>query len=259
MKNLILLFSFALFSCTAQLNEQATQSSEPETNLQKATIVETYYTLHVNDSTASDSKGSVSHGTLENGSLLPFSGKNYRYFDIASYLGGRAFANCKLISTLENTYSALDKLHPGRQFVLMECSNEHGGKMHPHRTHQNGLSTDFMIPLMKNKQPYYGLDSLGATHYLLDFDDAGNYTKDSTIKIDFELLAQFILTLEEQAKRSGLKINKIILKLELKDELFASTTGKQLSKSGIYFARNLDPLINSLHDDHFHVDFAVIE
>jgi penicillin-insensitive murein endopeptidase len=71
----------------------------------------------------------------------------------------------------------------------MECSNKEGGRIFPHRTHQNGLSVDFMIPLIKNGIPYYGLDNLGANHYLLDFNNNGEYLKDTSIKIDFNMVA----------------------------------------------------------------------
>lgn len=259
MKIILIILPFALYSCMAQSSEQTGRFSDSLKTSRKNSTVAEYYRKHVNDSIASKSNGSVSNGSLENASLMPFTGKNYCYFDTASYLGGRAFAHRKLIASLHDTYNELDQIHPGRQFVIMECSNKHGGKIHPHRTHQNGLSTDFMMPLLKNNQPYYGLDSLGATHYLLDFDSDGKYLKDSTIHIDFELLASYMLVLQEKAMRNGLTISKIILKLDLKDNLLATQSGKILSNRGVYFARNLDPLINSLHDDHFHVDFELLK
>ena len=106
--------------------------------------------------------------------------------------------------------------------------------------------------------PYTGLDTLGANHYWLEFDNSGAYTKDTSVRIDFNLVAQHILVLEQTARKYGLKIAKVIFKLELKDELLATEYGKQLAASGIYFAKSLPDLINSLHDDHYHIDFTFL-
>lgn len=219
--------------------------------------VQDYYHSH-ETSLSSQSKGIVSNGSLVNGKLMPFSGANFYYFDTASYLAGRAFLNDRLHETILQTYQQLEQLCPGRQFGLMECANEHGGKMFPHRTHQNGLSVDFMMPLVKDGEPYYGLDDLGADHYWLEFDNNGSYIKDKSVKIDFDLVAQHILKLDHVARQHNLKISKVIIKTELKDELFATKHGAKLKASEIYVVKHLSPLINSLHDDHYHIDFEIL-
>jgi len=211
----------------------------------------------VKDSLPSISLGNVGSGSLIHGKIVPFSGRNFVYFDTLSYISSRAFVNDKLLSTIQNTYSELEELLPNQHFCIMECSNEQGGEIHPHRTHQNGLSIDFMTPLMKEGNAYYELDHIGAPHYLLEFDNNGKYTKDPSVSIDFEKMAMHLLTLQKSAKKNGLKISKVILKTELKDELFSSIFGKQLAESGIYFTKSLTPMINALHDDHYHVDFEL--
>lgn len=210
--------------------------------------------LHTKSSLA---KGTVSDGSLENGYMVPFKGDNYRYFDEISYVSDRAFLHEKVLNTALGAYKELNKLHPNRKFVIMECSNKNGGKIYPHRTHQNGLSIDFMSPLIKDGKPYYDLDILGGRHYLLDFDAQGRYLKDLSVKIDFEMMAQHIWQLHQQGKKNGVKIKKVILNTNLKDDLFATATGKILKNSGIYFVQALRPLINSLHDDHYHIDFTL--
>ena len=221
--------------------------------------IDLYYENHLGDDEKSISKGSVSNGALENGKLVPFAGDNFQYFDTSSYLAGRVFTSDGVKKAVINTYSELGKLVPGRQFRVMECSNEHGGKLFPHKTHQNGLSVDFMMPLIKDGKPYYGLDDLGKDHYWLDFDNEGKYLKDKTISIDFDLVAQHILLLNENAQKVGLKVSKVIIKIELKNELYASKYGIKLKSSGIYIVKSLTPTINGLHDDHFHIDFKTIE
>ena len=70
-------------------------------------------------------------------------------------------------------------------------------------------------------------------------------------------MAIHILALEKNARKNGLKIKKVIFNIGLKDKLFKSENGKLLKASGIYFAQNLTPTLNKLHDDHYHVDFEV--
>ena len=199
--------------------------------------------------------GSVSNGSLKNGKLVPFFGNNFSYFDETSYLSGRAFLNSKVLNTILDTYKVLETAQPNRKFKIMECAHKHGGKLWPHRTHQNGLSADFMMPKLKNQKPYYGLDTIGVNHYWLNFNNKGQYSKDTSITIDFESIAQHILLLQKEAKKHRLKIQKVIIKTELKDELFQGEYGKKLKESGIYIVKSLSPTINALHDEHYHIDF----
>jgi penicillin-insensitive murein DD-endopeptidase len=115
-----------------------------------------------------------------------------------------------------------------------------------------------MSPLLKNGISCTDFNSIGLPHYLLDFDDNGIYKDDSTYSIDFNLMAKHLLELNTQAQKNGLKIEKVILKIALKDNLFATEYGQKLKASGVYFATNLSELIDNLHDDHYHVDFAII-
>jgi len=261
MKHLSKIFLLLTFiSCQGQDKNTTTINEKPTlettTELSK---VEQYYNDNQGDDQLSKSTGTVSTGSLENGKLIPFKGESFQYFDTLSYLSGRAFTNDKLKKTILDTYQELSTQLPGRQFFIMECSNQHGGKIFPHRTHQNGLSIDFMMPLTKDNKDYYELDTIGKDHYWLNFDDDGKFTKDKSISIEFDLVARHILLLDEKARNNGLKITKVIIKTELKDELFATTYGQKLQASGIYIVKSLIPLINSLHDDHYHIDFEIIK
>lgn len=248
------LFLFALFTITSCSAQQKPTKQEV-----KSDAIAAYLLKYTENDAPSISKGTVSNGTLVNGKLMPFSGANFIYFDTASYTGSRAFVNDRVRTAVINTYKRLEELTPERHFCIMECSHEQGGKLSPHRTHQNGLSIDFMTPLLQNGLPYYALDNLGAQHYLLDFDSEGKYTKDPSVSIDFNTMALHILILSEEAQKVGLKIEKVILKMELKDELYASENGKKLLKSDVYITKSLTPIINSLHDDHYHIDFELVK
>lgn len=204
----------------------------------------------------SGTSGSVGSGTLENAWLIPYFGRNYRCFSpLSYYLLNRGYAHHKVHDTLLAAYETCEKTCPGVQFRLMECANKHGGKMWPHRTHQIGLSADFMLPKIRNGKPHHLLNHLGVWHYLLAADAAGNYS--DRVAIDFETMARHLLALDDAARANGLRIQKVILQINLKDDFFATESGWKVRQRGIYFARSLPTLIDELHDDHYHVDFAL--
>lgn len=219
--------------------------------------IEQFQKKHPENHQKSKAVGAVSKGQLINGKLVSFKGKNYQYFDTTSYLNARGFTHHLVKTTIEQAYAQCEKSCPNYSFVLMECSNQKGGKIWPHRTHQNGLSIDFAMPLMKDSVQCKKFDFIGAKHYLLDFNNKGQYSKDTTISIQFEMVARHLLELEKAAHKNGLKISKVILKTELKDDLYRTPSGKILKQKGIYVVKRLEPLINRLHDDHYHVDFAL--
>lgn len=258
---LFVLFSIVLFasSCGETITSQETHiSGNPENeDTLKLSTVEEHYLKYKDRTGESRSKGTVSNGSLENGYLFPFSGSNFHYFDTTSYLNNRAFVNGRVLKATLQAYEILETQLPGRNFGIMECSNERGGEISPHRTHRNGLSVDFMTPLLRNNTPYTDLDFAGAVHYLMDFENNGQYKEDASVTIDFETVAHHLLVLNDAASKNGLKITKVIWKTELRDELFASPSGKKLLATGIYITTNLTPLINTLHDDHYHVDFEL--
>jgi penicillin-insensitive murein DD-endopeptidase len=219
--------------------------------------IDSLQNAHRKDSLASQSIGSVGNGKLINGRLVPYSGVNFFYFDSTSYMNKRAFVHEKVLKVVLETYKKLENSAPEYSFGIMECSNEKGGKIDPHHTHQNGLSIDFMSPLIVENVHSQTYDFLGGVHYMLEFNENGILKTDQSHQIDFDKIALHLLELNEQAKKKGLKIQKVIFKLELLDELFATPNGKKLKTSGIYFAKKLPTLINSLHDDHYHVDFSL--
>lgn len=254
---------FILFfiSCDSKSNKNLkVENREPikQSKVQHNSIVDKFYASNHQDSIESSSIGSVSNGKLIHPGLLPFSGANFICFDTSSYLNGRTFMHTRVEKTMLETYHELYNLHPHHQFVYMECSNKQGGKIFPHRTHQNGMSVDLMSPLIKKGKPYSDLNTIGTSHYLLEFDDNGKLSNDPEVSIDFELIAEHLLILNAKAELFGLTIDKVIFKMELKNELFQGTFGQRLKNSGIYITRHLEPIINALHDDHYHVDFRKI-
>jgi len=78
------------------------------------------------------------------------------------------------------------------------------------------------------------------------------------VSINFENTAKEILAINKAANLKGWKIKKVILKIELLDDLFKTESGKILKSKNIYFAKHLTKKVNEIHDDHFHIDFENI-
>ena len=130
--------------------------------------------------------------------------------------------------------------------------------MSMHYTHQNGLSIDFMTPLTQNGKPTRTYDGIGLLRYQLLFDADGKLNCNKNTEIDFETVAKHIIALDNAARKHGLAIQKVILKIDLKDNLFKTSSGQELMRRGIYFAHALPPGINSVHGNHYHVNFKVL-
>lgn len=204
--------------------------------------------------------GSPGNGKLENPHLMPYSGENFRYFSpLSYYILDDAYLHSRVQTTLLTAYQECEKTCADTKFRVMECANKDGGKMWLHRTHQNGLSVDFMVPKKQGAKQSKMLDWLGLWHYLLEFTDEGKSKLNQNIKIDFETMGKHILALDRAARKNGLKINKVILKIELKDDFYATESGKKVKQKGIYFARSLSDIVNKVHDDHYHIDFEIVQ
>lgn len=203
----------------------------------------------------SESVGTVKNGSLKKGVRLPYKYKNFTYFSPFSYLIGRANVNSKVYRTVLKAYGTCEKTCPKQKFRVMECSRKKGGKMLPHRTHQNGLSIDFMTPLKRKGKQFKRLNGIGIWHYLLQFNSKAQLKTNKKVSIDYETMAKHLSALDDAAKKEGLRIKKVILKIELQPYLFQNKYGKKLKRRGIYFVRALPSIIDNLHDEHYHVDF----
>jgi len=187
---------------------------------------------------------------------MPYYDKNYRYFSPFSYyILNRGYVHHRVYNTLLTAYKTCETTCPNVRFRLMECANPSGGNMWPHRTHQVGLSADFMVPKIRKGQPLRTMDHLGVWHYALAFDEKGRLS--SRTSIDFESIGRHLLALDDAARRNGLRIKKVIMKIDLKNDFFATPSGKRVKARGIYFARSLPKLVDEVHDDHYHVDFTL--
>lgn len=196
--------------------------------------------------------GTVSNGRIEGSVKLPLSGTNFAAYSTLAATAGRTHVHSKVAAILEATYKALAAARPNTRYVYGETGWPSGGRFRPHRTHQNGLSVDFFVPVTDGNGQSVPLptnltDRLG---YDVEFNQEarfGEYT------IDFEALAEHLYQLDVAAKSAGSGLALVIFDAQYLPRLFATKRGAYL-KDKLPFMKG-KPWVR--HDEHYHVDFAV--
>ncbi len=149
--------------------------------------------------------GTTDKGRIENAWQLPSSGDNFSTYSSLGAMLGRNYVHSKVHATVLDAYKTLFNEEPGKVFVYGETGWKSGGKFRPHKTHQNGLSVDFFVPVLDQKLkpvplPTGALNKFG---YSIEFDSKGKYKEYS---IDFEAMAAHLLALKDSADKNHIKI-----------------------------------------------------
>lgn len=194
----------------------------------------------------------MSNGRLENGVRLPLNGPNFSSYSSIAANVGRTYVHSKVREIIVAAYSALEQAAPAKVFVYGEAGWPSGGRIRPHRTHQNGLSVDFFVPVRDGSGRSVSLPTSVTNRfgYDIEFDKDGRFEE---YTIDFEALAEHLYQLHVAAKAQGVGIALVILDPRYLPKLFATTRGPFLQQKlkfmkGAAWVR---------HDEHYHVDFAV--
>jgi len=196
--------------------------------------------------------GTTANGRLENGVELPISGENFESYSVLAGSLGRTFVHSKVRDVMLETYTVLAKDFPGRKFKYAETGFKDGGMFKPHKTHQNGLSVDFTVPVLNknNESIYLPTDVSNKWGYDIEFDQRGSYDQ---YTIDYEAMAAHIVTLDKVAKKHGIGIWRVIFDPGLQPHLYKTRNGKYI-KANILIPKKKSWV---RHDDHYHVDFRV--
>lgn len=196
--------------------------------------------------------GSVSNGRLDGGVKLPTDGRNFQPYGILGATLGRTYVHSKVRDAVVAAYAALENAAPGTTFVYGETGWAGGGSIRPHRTHQNGLSVDFMVPVTAagGRPATLPRNLVNRFGYDIEFDAQARY---ESLSIDFEAIGEHLYQLDHAAKQAGIGIAQVIFDKQFLPRLFATRRGTWL-KQRLRFMRG-EPWIR--HDEHYHVDFAV--
>ncbi len=200
----------------------------------------------------SQSIGSTSSGKLINGKRLPTKGVNFTAYSYIGVLLGRNSVHHEVRKVILETYGLMQKKFPAKKFVYGETGWPGGGKFAPHKTHQNGLSVDFMVPILNknSKSAFLPTSIFNKFGYDLEFDSVG---KTNNFDIDFEALAAHIFYLHQTAKQHDMDIWRVIFDPQLQAHLFKTEYGRKI-EAEIQFSKKSSWI---RHDEHYHVDFRL--
>jgi penicillin-insensitive murein DD-endopeptidase len=153
-----------------------------------------------------------------------------------------------------DAYLHLSRELPSREFVYGETGWPHGGGFWPHRTHENGLSVDFMVPVntLDGTPTVFPMNAFNKFGYGVEFDSTG---KTDSYQIDFEAMAAHLEAIHACALAHGLGIRVVIFDTTLRKYLFASQGGKSLP--GVMQFSTKPAWVR--HDEHYHIDFFVAQ
>ena len=196
--------------------------------------------------------GTTSNGYLEKGVKLPSSGPNYVSYGNLPELVGRTYVHSKVRDIIIGAYQALETQQPGKVYKYGETGFKEGGKFKPHKTHRNGLSVDFMVPVLdkKGKSVHLPTNALNKYGYNIDFDNSGKYGE---YKIDYEALAAHIVSLDKAARKNGARIWRVLFDPMLQPMLYNTSFGDYIRKN----IKIPDKRSWVRHDEYYHVDFTV--
>lgn len=196
--------------------------------------------------------GTTSNGRLENGVQLPDEGKNFVSYGSLPGMVGRTYVHSNVRDIVIAAYRSLEEAKPDKMFKYAETGFEKGGRFKPHKTHRNGLSVDFMVPVINKagRSVHLPTTPLNRYGYDIEFDSKGTYEE---YTIDYEALGAHLVALHKSAQQHGAGIWRVIFDPQLAPNLYTTTSGAYLRKHV--------PIQKTKswvrHDEHYHVDFQV--
>lgn len=195
--------------------------------------------------------GSTSHGRLAHGVALDGAGYAQPYSPLA-VAWGRTSVHSSVAAVVAEAYRQLSQRLPEVRYVYGESGWPTGGPFPPHRTHQNGLSVDFFVPVRNRAGASVPLptQALNRFGYDIEFDRNARY---GNLEIDFPALAEHLYELDRAARAAGIGIAQVIFDPAFLPRLYATPRGAYLRQHLYFMPRQAWVR----HDEHYHVDFQV--
>jgi penicillin-insensitive murein endopeptidase len=196
--------------------------------------------------------GTVAQGRLEDGVALPTDGANFSAYSRLGVTAGRTHVHSTVHDIVVDAYAQLATALPGTVFVYGETGWASGGRIRPHRSHQNGLSVDFFVPVRNAAGASVPLPT-GVTNklgYAIEFDAAGRF---GDLRVDFAAIAEHLFQLAESARRHGAGLAMVIFDPPYLPMLLATPRGDWL-REHVNFMKGRAWV---RHDEHYHVDFRI--
>ncbi len=196
--------------------------------------------------------GTTANGRIENTVQLPPYGTNFIEYSALARMAGRVFVHSQVKDIILAAYKDLEKEQPAKVYKYAETGYEKGGEFKPHKTHRNGLSVDFMTPVIdrEGNSVHLPTNLLNRLGYAIEFNEKGYF---ENYKIDYEALAAHIVALDRQAKLSGHKLWRVIFDPKLQPNLYKTKYADYL-RANIKFSKKPSWV---RHDEHYHIDFSI--
>jgi len=205
---------------------------------------------------AAPARASICFGTSDSGRIdgavpLPASGPNFAPYAALGIQLGRTYVHETVRDVVSAAYKDLETLQPRVTYVYGETGLRQGGPMPPHRTHEAGISVDFMVPVRGSDGSPARLPASAANRfgYDLEFDSKGAI---GNLRIDYDALAAHLERLQEQARKHNVAIRRVIFDPTLTRHLYDTPSGPRLKALPFMASK---PWVR--HDEHYHVDFAI--
>jgi penicillin-insensitive murein endopeptidase len=206
---------------------------------------------------AAERQESVCYGTQEKGRIenvwqLPSSGSNFSVYSRIGAAAGRNYIHSSVYAVVLDAYKDLQQNMPNKKYVYGETGWKNGGRFRPHKTHQNGLSVDFFVPVIDEtgKSVTLPTSPLNKFGYGIEFTSEGKY---KNYIIDFDAMAAHLIAVKKAADQRGVKIWRVIFDNDLQKLLFQTSKGKDLQAQLTFTKKK--PWVR--HDEHYHIDFTV--
>lgn len=196
--------------------------------------------------------GITANGLLKGGQRLPLSGNNFVSYSYLASAAGRTYVHSEVKVILLAAYESLHEQAPDKVFKYAESGFYEGGRFKPHKTHQNGLSVDFMVPVVNasGESVHLPTNPLNRLGYDIEFDGKGRY---GDYRIDYEALAAHLVELDKAAKARGHGLWRVIFDPKLQPYLLKTRHGDYIQKN-IQLSKKRSWV---RHDEHYHVDFEI--
>ena len=196
--------------------------------------------------------GTTKNGRIDNAARLPTKGVNFVSYSTLAVLAGRSYVHTTVREVILNAFNSLEKARPNTIYMYGETGFKNGGPLNPHKTHQNGLSVDFMVPVLNKDNQSVPLPTgpFNKFGYSIEFDKQGKF-KD--LSIDFEAMAAHIKALHVEARKQGINLWRVLFDPGLQPFLYDTPDGGYITQ------HILIPKKRSWvrHDEHYHVDFDI--
>lgn len=196
--------------------------------------------------------GTTSDGRLSGGVNLPAKGDNFVTYSHLARAAGRTYVHSAVRDIIVAAYADLAVSQPAKVYKYAETGFKNGGRFKPHKTHTNGLSVDFMTPVInaQGESVHLPTNALNRLGYDIEFDEQGRL---DTLTIDYPAMAAHIVALHRQARAQGYGLWRVIFDPQLQPSLLATQHGEYL-RAHVEFSSQRSWV---RHDEHYHVDFSI--